>query len=252
MMGTWRRLTGLERTAAGLSVLTLAFLIVDPLALQAVRSFDEETRALFRSFTDLGKSNWILIPLGAAILVLAVLHRREGRFRTRGAYAWLTQVSAFLFAAVALPSLAGSLAKNIIGRARPKVFDETGPLAFEPLTFDYTYASFPSGHAVTICALAAALAILWPRARTYLFIAAMWVAATRFLIGSHYLTDAVGGAALGFVAPYLMRDRLAAQRWLFESRDGAIALRSARLQGWLGASIGARLPRRSDIMAQSG
>ena len=120
------------------------------------------------------------------------------------------------------------------------------------MTFNYDFASFPSGHATTICAFAAVLAIFWPRARVFLFVAAAWVAATRFLIGSHFFTDAVGGALLGFWGPYFLRGRLAERRWLFERRDGAIRLRGPRLRRWVRSEIRGSLLPRSDTMAQSG
>ncbi|MCG8649896.1 MAG: phosphatase PAP2 family protein [Pirellulales bacterium] len=234
------------------SAILLSFLIIDPLALQAVRQFDDGTRAFFRSFTDLGKSDWILIPAGAAVIGCYLFRTREYRLRHAAASGLGLQLAAFVFVAVAATSLAGSLAKNIIGRARPKLFDSMGPIEFQPMTFTYDFASFPSGHATTIFAFAAVLAIFWPRARVFLFVAAAWIAATRFLIGSHFFTDAVGGALLGFWGPYFLRDLMARRRWLFEHRDGEIRLRMPRLRCWVRGEVRGSLLPRSDSMAQSG
>lgn len=233
------RLSGIEKAAIAGSLAVAVFLVVDPLILQSVRSFDPETRAFFKSFTDLGKSGWILIPLGLAVIGLYLFRTRDHSFRMFVAAGYMIQLTGFIFVSVAVASLAGSLTKNIIGRARPKFFDQVGPVEFQPFTFDYDYASFPSGHATTICALAAALGILWPRARVLLFVAAAWVAATRFLIGSHYLSDALAGAALGFSVPFLLRDRMAARRWLFEKKvDGTKELRGLRLWLWIKSRTG--------------
>jgi undecaprenyl-diphosphatase len=60
-------------------------------------------------------------------------------------------------------------------------------------------SSFPSGHLARVTFLAIVLAGLWPRAAAAVTIAAA-VAATVFLrvyIGDHWISDALGGAALG-------------------------------------------------------
>jgi undecaprenyl-diphosphatase len=131
--------------------------------------------------------------------------------------------------------LIANLVKGIIGRARPKLFDTTGPLDFHLFSFTPDYASFPSGHATNIFALATVLALLWPRGRVLLYTAATWIAASRVLIGQHYFTDAVGGAMLGSAFPYLVRERFAARRWLFEELPtGGYRLRGMRTRNWLG------------------
>ncbi len=243
--------SGPERAVIAVSLTLAAFLVVDPLVLQVVRSFDPGTRQFFKSFTDLGKSGWILIPTGVAVIGLYLFRSREYRFRAAAAAGYLMQIAAFVFVAVAGASLSASLIKNILGRARPKFFDELGSVAFQPFTFDYAYASFPSGHATTIVALAMALALLWPRGRVYLLAAAGWVAASRFLLGSHYLSDALAGAALGAAFPWLLRDRLAARGWLFRARaDGGVSLRGRGLLRWIGREVRHFLPLRGNSMAQ--
>lgn len=228
------RLSAPERAVIAVSAAFAAFLVVDPLVLLAARSLDAGTRGFFGDFTDLGKTGWMLGPLGAGIIALSLYRWYEYRWRAAAAAGLVSQLLAFLFAAVAVPSMAAGLIKNILGRARPKLFDEIGPVAFQPFTFDYDYAAFPSGHATTIFALAAGLAVLWPRARVFLLVAAAWIAATRFLIGSHYLSDTIAGAAVGWFGVHLLRDRLAARRLVFEpSAAGAPLLRGRRLRSWL-------------------
>jgi len=49
------------------------------------------------------------------------------------------------------------------------------------------------------------------------------------------LTDALGGAILGTAFPYLVRERFAARRWLFEpAPGGGYRLRGERTRNWLG------------------
>ncbi len=55
------------------------------------------------------------------------------------------------------------------------------------------------------------------------------------LIGQHYVTDVVLGAILGTAFPYVVRDRFAARRWLFErTPEGGYRIRGVRTQRWLG------------------
>ena len=258
---TWPdRISGLaayEKVVIAVSVILVAFLIVDPLVLTAVRGFDIGLKRSFQPLTGLGRSNWILIPSGLGILLLAWLRAQEEGFRRLVAYGFASQLLIFLFAAVALSGLTASLTKNILGRARPKLFEQMGPLEFQPFSFDHDFASFPSGHATTAGALAAFLAILWPRARVAFFLAGGWVAATRFLIGTHYFTDAVGGFALGVAFVYLLRNRMARRRWLFRmGRDGAVHLRGRALldaaTGDVRTRIGKLIPRAISRALSSG
>lgn len=233
MEATLLRLSNVQRAAIAVSVILAGFLVIDPLVLQAVRQFDSGTRDFFKSFTDLGKSGWILVPLGLAIIGLYFFRRCASGFRRAAASGYMMQLLGFLFLAIAGVSLSSSLIKNILGRARPKLFDTLGPFEFQPFTFDYDFASFPSGHATTICALGACLAILWPRWRALLFALAACVAATRFLIGSHYISDVMAGGMLGFGFPYFLRGRMAERRWLFKkTKCGEIKLRGGLLGPW--------------------
>lgn len=228
--GRFSRLGAYEQAGIALSGLFAAFLMLDPLVLSAVRGLDPDLRRFFVLLTTLGKVGWILIPSGAGIILLAWLHAREQSLRRGVILDYVSKLLVFLFASVALSGLASSLLKNVIGRARPKFHDELGSFAFQPFSFDYGFAAFPSGHAATIGALAGVLAIIWPRARVPLLLAGAWIAATRFLIAAHYFTDAVAGYALGLAFAYFLRGSLARRGWLFKlDRQGNARLRGRTL-----------------------
>ena len=57
--------------------------------------------------------------------------------------------------------------------------------------------SFPSGHTITAFAAALALAAFYPGWRLPLLMAAGMVGASRILLGLHFLTDVLAGAAIG-------------------------------------------------------
>ena len=116
--------------------------------------------------------------------------------------AWLARrrhwpIAAWVLTAVVLIGPLNSLLKALFGRIRPD-FDHGGA-RLESL-------SFPSGHSSGIATLVTvALILAWPvlapRARRLwvaLGVAAVvLVGATRLLLGVHYLSDVVGGWALG-------------------------------------------------------
>ena len=99
--------------------------------------------------------------------------------------------------AVAVPGLIVDIAKTIFGRARPKLLFLGGTYGFTWGAGQADYWSFPSGHATTMGALATALTLLWPRLFPAYAIAALLVGASRVIIGAHYLSDVIAGAAVG-------------------------------------------------------
>ena len=96
-------------------------------------------------------------------------------------------------AAILLGSLLSGAIKELVGRVRPPVADPNvialGALPDTP--------SFPSGHATTAFAAAAAIGALHPRLRVPLYALAALVGLSRIYLGVHYTLDVVAGAALG-------------------------------------------------------
>src|SRR6476661_9423270 len=228
-------LTLLEQLVLAVSFVLFGVYVLDPLFLERSKALAPEARNFLRSVTDIGRSNWMLIPAGSLVALALVLRRTHQGLRNAAAYGLIASTIGFVFVSVGGAGLIANLAKYIIGRARPKLFDTLGPFDFQLFSFTPDHASFPSGHATNIFALATVLAMLWPRGRVLLYTIAAWIAASRVLIGQHYFTDAVGGALLGTAFPYLVRERFAARRWLFEPLpQGGYRLRGERTRNWLG------------------
>jgi membrane-associated phospholipid phosphatase len=224
-----------EQIVLALSFVAVGVLLIDPFLLERSKALAPEARRVFTAITNIGRSNWMLIPAGAAVALALVLRRTHLGFRNAAGYGLIASTIGFVFVSVGGAGLIANLAKNIIGRARPKLFDTLGPFDFQLFAFNSDHASFPSGHATNIFALATVLAMLWPRGRVLLYTFAVWIAASRVLISQHYFTDVVGGAILGTAFPYLVRARFAARRWLFEPMPGGgYRLRGERTRNWLG------------------
>jgi undecaprenyl-diphosphatase len=82
-----------------------------------------------------------------------------------------------------------------------RVFRRRRPCAFEPHCWATLLPpdqfSFPSGHTITAFAVAVSLARFYPDLGIGLLFCALSVAASRVLLGMHFLSDVVAGAAIG-------------------------------------------------------
>jgi undecaprenyl-diphosphatase len=177
-----------------------------------LRSLPGEYRSAFRTFTDIGKADWILISTGVTCLALLALEAGRFSFRLRMAIGSVFTYAAFIFYSVAATGLLAIAFKWSLGRARPKLYEEVGPVRFDFLAFDGTYTSFPSGHSTTVAALATALAFIFPAYRWLIVVAAFWLAFSRVMVGAHYPSDVIAGTLLGMTFTFFTVRALARRR----------------------------------------
>lgn len=189
-------LLGLGLVLVAVIVLPLGVLVRDEWAPLARLDEAVEGRAYDATAASgvLERAAELLTHLGAPLLLevaavlLAVWLFRRGLRRSAG------YLAVCVFGAYAL----STLGKHTVDRARP-VFDE--PLSVA------RGASFPSGHATGSAAFYLALAVVLlsfvhGERRRWLLVMALLVplvvAATRVLLGVHYLTDVTAGLLLGW------------------------------------------------------
>ncbi len=174
---------------------------------------------VFEKITRLGESGYVF-ALSVLAGVIAVLLRGEGRARVEAGLTLLAARAMFLFDVVAVSGIASQVLKHVFGRARPKLHlqlpDMVGLYHFDVLSIYASYASFPSGHAVTAFAMATAIAFLTPRLGAPLFLLAVLVGLSRVVILAHYASDVVAGAALGVGSAFIVRRAFAARGIVFK------------------------------------
>ena len=159
----------------------------------------------FARITDFA-SGVLWYSLAAVAMGVALLRRRftpggmTPERLTQHLRAWL-----FMAAAMATSGIAINIVKAMVGRQRPRVLFRDGTAEFHPFTFGADVASFPSGHAQSICAAMLALGFIYPPLRPLFILVALLVAASRVIITAHYLSDVIGGAFFGIAAVLLWR-----------------------------------------------
>ena len=135
--------------------------------------------------TELGFS-YVIIALAVVVLLA-----ESWRIRSR----W---IAPFVIAVIGGEEILTTVTKNIVDRTRPTFFNPAAG-ALGP--------SFPSGHSANAAAFYAAAALVLGRRRSrrvHALLAglaigiAVWVAESRVLLDVHWLTDVVGGLALGW------------------------------------------------------
>ena len=156
-----------------------------PLA-RALRPTGPVTRAIFGFITKFGEGGVYLVPLGVAF-VWAWLKRAELSAKRAG----------FVFVTIAAPGILGDVLKPVFARARPV-------LLFRENLYGFTWGSphanawsFPSGHSITVTALAIAASVIYPPTRPAFWLLALAVMASRVVLDAHYLSDVIAGFYIG-------------------------------------------------------
>ena len=247
LSGAWEAIA-LALLVAGL--VAAAMILVDPLIPGLRLHLPRWLVELADRLTDLGLGTVILWPLGLALLYVLALQPRLDAFGRRVAASLVARLG-FLFMSIATVGLSVAIAKHLLGRARPQAaFFLPGPhaqLTFDWLAWKSNFASFPSGHSTTVFATAIAFAALYPRARGWLVALAAVVASTRVVLGSHYPSDVIAGAALGTAFVLVMVKVFAARRVVFAvAADGRIAPMAGPSARRLGKVLFARAPGASN------
>jgi len=126
-----------------------------------------------------GGDGWLWVGLGLMVLLFGGAQR----FRAMSAAGLAVAVGATLFLGL----------KKITGRRRPLVFE---PHSWATLLPPDRF-SFPSGHTITAFGVAVSLSLFYPSLAPGLLFCAASVSASRVLLGMHFLSDVLAGAAIG-------------------------------------------------------
>nr|WP_321464040.1 phosphatase PAP2 family protein [uncultured Cohaesibacter sp.] len=206
------------------SLIALGMLFLDGLAGHWKATIAPDVYDIFSAITRWGKSENYLIPSGLAVLITAFLPWDRLNKSAKASLVQLQLMGLYIFIAVAGAGLTNNILKILIGRARPRHFEELGPLYFNPPGFNSGFQSFPSGHSTTAGAMAVALTLLFPRLKWFWIGAALWIGFSRIVVGAHYPSDVVAGFSYGALFAWLLAHYATKRRLLFRAQDGFIRL----------------------------
>ncbi len=176
--------------------------------------------------TDVGQSGWIIIVSLVLAIQAATAYRLSPTLKIRLQAAFIGQMAAYVLLCVALSGITANLLKRLIGRARPKLFDELGPFSFDMLHGSARFESFPSGHATTVGALMMAMLLIAPAYRLFFVSMGLWLGFSRVIVGAHYPSDVIAGLGLGAWFSLAIAIAFSAHGLLFRLRpDGWPVLR---------------------------
>ncbi len=109
------------------------------------------------------------------------------------------------FVALGAAMISAALAVGLFLRIK-KLFNRTRPCAISPNCWATLLPpdqfSFPSGHSMTAFAVAVPLSMFYPALEPGLLFCAFSIAASRILLGLHFLSDVLAGSALGTAIGY--------------------------------------------------
>jgi undecaprenyl-diphosphatase len=134
---------------------------------------------LWTVYATRGGDGWLWYVLGALILAFG----GAARFAAVGAGALAAGAGIVVFLSL----------KRLAGRKRPCAIE---PHCWATLLPPDQF-SFPSGHTITAFAVTIPVATFYPALLAGLLFCAVSVAVSRVLLGMHFLSDVLAGAALG-------------------------------------------------------
>ena len=231
---------------------TLSYFYLDRPAADWFSTFNLDIHLLVKGTAKLGRSEYWSVPSALAFgaLWLGSRHKRFAGVKDR-LKAW-SMLPLFVFVSISFAGIVAKIMKISFGRMRPLHHYRYDDYGFSWFGFDASLQSFPSGHAVTVAALMAALYFIMPRYRAAFVVIGTIIILARAMETAHYLSDVMVGAYIAIVMTAWMQ-----RVFLRSGVDLPLAARGRLVGGnslpwgdrlgiapWVTRALSAALPRR--------
>ena len=188
---------------------TISFFYLDqPMSLFFFTNKESEYVRFFKYVTDLGLAlpYFLLGFLGLIIAKLLDRKKKNAQVTLHNRIQLLKNLSQNTLISLFFSGIVVLSIKMLVGRIRPyyqysNIDSSRGETigAFNPLTINPDFLSFPSGHAQVVFCVAVMLMFFFPRYRILLVTLAFLLALTRVATLNHFLSDIIIGSFIGIV-----------------------------------------------------
>ena len=184
----------------------LCIVFIDRPALRWFLTFDWDLHLIFKWIADWGRQVFWAVPSGVAFIALWLAARAPGFAAAQERLKAWSMLPLFIFLSLSVTGIASQILKISFGRMRPLHYYRHDDYGFAWFELDGSLQSFPSGHAVTIATLTAALILIWPRATVLWATFGLTVISARVLETAHFISDAILATYLGIALTVWMHN----------------------------------------------
>ena len=202
-----------KRVCAWLCFGIIAFFFFDYTISSFFYAINSQTKSLFTTLTHFGDSIYFFVPTIVIWGSIKIFNRKNKLITSIG------DISLFIFFSILLSGIVSQIAKHIIGRPRPFLYNSTDLKSLDILNFDSKWHSFPSGHTTTIFAFMFCLFFLFPKIKNFLISLAIVIASTRVIIGAHFVSDIFGGVLVSYLCTIFIRHKFYQKNKLFNLNE---------------------------------
>jgi membrane-associated phospholipid phosphatase len=191
--------------SALLLISCLALFVDLPLARYLHAHVSPAVDHVFEWIGEIGDSDnysWTVL-LAYAAAMIGLQRGRDGAWL--GGCERVARGCLLLLAAWMAGGIVTGLLKQIVARARPKLFFEQGFYGLGDAFHGKPFNSFPSSHALTAFVVASVIAVVAPRWRWAAYAAAVLAAVSRLVNLDHFASDVTASALIAITAVHVLK-----------------------------------------------
>lgn len=184
------------------SVLSI-FYIDQPLTLWLHNMFQGRLDSVAKIFTWFGSGDTYFLISVFGYLIVRLFSEKLTHQSLQKRLEEAKERFKFMFLCFLVSGLFVLILKILFGRSRPYNSLDFSPINFQPITLDWNFQSYPSGHTQVGFTLASFISIIYPKLTVYIFTFATLVGISRIVLEKHYLGDVLAGAVIGISGTYI-------------------------------------------------